>query len=64
MLFAALSYDAVRMIAGDLPRGNQGQHVLDSTGDVRDVVRYASALCDQSLKAQMPTHNSNLIVEN
>jgi hypothetical protein len=64
VLFAALSYDAVRLIAGDLPCSNQGQHVLDTTGDVRDVVRYASALCGQSLKAQMPTHDSNLIVEN
>jgi hypothetical protein len=58
VLFAALSYNAVRVIAGDLPRGNQGQHVLDTTGYIRDVVRYASALCDQSLKAQMPTHDS------
>ena len=60
VLFAALGYNAVRTIAGDLPRGNQGQHVLDSTGDVRDVLRYASALGNQSLKAQMPTHDCKI----
>jgi hypothetical protein len=63
VLFAALSDDAVRVIAGDLPRGDHCEHVVDTIGDVRDIVRYASALCDQSLKAQMPTHDRKLIVE-